>query len=133
MGHTGVIADNAENFLGVLDKYMFERTAVNVFPEQLSDYDKFIDMLEFMSGLRCRTMCRDVDGGESKCTVRQCVVDNGYVSCHECDGFEECDKLSSHLGRLHIEAAKANLKGISKIGLDQWLEKGKKHSYWDKE
>ncbi len=93
LGCSGVIADASSEFLKVLDSYEFEKTAFHVFPTQLAEYDKFIDMLEFMGDLRSKTNCRDVDGGESKCEVRQCVVDNGYFTCNECEGFEECEKL----------------------------------------
>ncbi len=133
LGYTGVIANGANEFLKVLDKHEFEKTAEGVFSEQLAGYDNFIDVLEFMGGLRCKTMCREVDGGESPCVVRQCAVDNGFIACNECDYFEECDKLADHLGTLHIESARNNLRGINRMGLDKWLAKGKKYTYWDHE
>ena len=133
LGRSGVIADASNDFLKVLDKYEFERTAINVFPNDLGEYDKFIDMLEFMGELRCKTTCRDVDGGESKCEVRQCTVENGYFTCNECDEFESCEKLENVLGTLHTESCRMNLRAINKMGVDAWLEKGKIHHYWDKE
>jgi len=90
-------------------------------------------MLEFMGGLRCKTNCREVDGGESKCEVRQCAVDNGYFICNECEGFEACEKLENILGGLHLDSCRKNLRGINKLGLDTWLKEGKRHHYWDKE
>ena len=132
LGFSGVIADAANDFLKVLDAYQFEKTAVNVFQSELSEYDEFIDMLEFMNGLRCKTSCRDVDGGESKCDVRQCAVDHGYYACNECDGFEKCEKLEKILGNLHLESCIKNMQAINKMGLTDWLEKGIKHHYWDK-
>lgn len=133
LGCSGVIADASKEFLKVLDNYEFEKTAIHVFHTQLEEYDKFIDMLEFMGGLRCKTRCREVDGGESKCEVRQCALDHGYFTCNECEGFEECDKLENVLGDLHLESCKNNLRGINKLGLDTWLREGKIHHYWDKE
>lgn len=132
IGCSGVIANAAGDFLKVLDKYEFEKTAVNVFPNDLGEYDKFIDMLEFMGGLRCKTTCRSVDGGESKCEARQCAVENGHYVCSECEEFEDCEKLDNVLGSLHTESCRMNLRAIKKMGLDAWLEKGKKHHYWDK-
>jgi hypothetical protein len=133
LGNTGVIANAAEDFLKVLDKHEFERTVEGVFSEQLVEYDTFIDVLEFMGGLRCKTMCREVDGGESTCIVRQCAVDNGFHACNECKDFEACDKLADHLGTLHIESSRNNLRAINRMGLDEWLEKGKKYIYGDHE
>lgn len=133
LGCSGAIADASSEFLNVLDEYEFEKTAIHVFPTQLGEYDKFIDMLEFMGGLRCKTRCRDVDGGESKCEVRHCAVESEYFSCNECDDFEECDKLENVLGALHIDSCKNNLRGINKLGLEAWLREGRVHHYWDKE
>ncbi len=133
LGYSGVIANAAGDFLKVLDKYQFEKTAENVFPNDLGEYDKFIDMLEFMGGLRCNTICRGVDRGESKCGIRQCAIENGYYACNECEEYEDCEKLENVLGSLHTESCRMNLRAINKMGLDTWLEKGKKHHYWDKD
>lgn len=133
LGCSGVIADAAGKFLSVLDRYQFEKTAVNVFQNELAEYDKFIDMLEFMNGLRCKTSCRDVDGGESKCKVRQCAIEHGYNACNECSDFEDCEKLHDILGSLHTESCRKNLRAINKMGLDEWLHSGVKHHYWDNE
>ena len=133
MGKTGVIADAARDFLDVLDKYEFEKTANRVFSEQLSGYDDLIDMLMFMENLRCSRCCREIDGGESQCLIRDCCVENGFTTCNSCPDFEACEKMDSILGGLHIEACRANLREINKIGIDNWLDHGKKHHYWDQD
>ena len=51
LGYTGVIADAARDFMKVLEKYEFDRTAKCVFPEELEDYDTFYEALGFMTGL----------------------------------------------------------------------------------
>jgi hypothetical protein len=133
LGYTSAIAKAAQDFTVILDKYQFEKTAESVFSKQLADYDKLIDMVDFMSGLSCKATCREVDGGESECIVRQCAVDRGYSACNECEGFEECEKRIVLLGSLHMEACNNNLKAINKMGLIEWLENGKKHHYWDRD
>lgn len=132
LGRTGVIADAARDFLNVLDKYEFEKTAFSVFPSDLANYDDLIDMLMFMENLRCTRFCREIDGGESQCIVRECCVEHGYLVCNSCDEFETCEKLARTLGGLHLEACKRNLRDINEFGLDVWLSEGKKHHYWDR-
>lgn len=133
LGRTGVIADAAREFLNVLDEYEFEKTALSVFPLQLGEYDNLIDMLMFMENLRCNRLCRTIDGGESKCDVRQCCVEHGYYACNSCEDFETCEKLETVLGTLHLKASKKNLREINKMGLEKWIAEGKKHHYWDVE
>ncbi|MBE9593852.1 MAG: hypothetical protein IMF19_10290, partial [Proteobacteria bacterium] len=59
LGYTGVIADAARNFMVVLEEYKFDRTAKCVLSEELKDYDKFYEMLGFMTGLKCPMVCRE--------------------------------------------------------------------------
>jgi len=133
LGMTGVIADAATNFLNVLDKYEFEKTAFSVFPSKLSGYDDLIDMLMFMENLRCTRFCREFDGGETQCIIRECCVEHGYQACSSCEDFETCDKLESVLGALHLRACRRNLRDINEMGLDMWLREGTKHHYWDRD
>ena len=133
LGRTRVIADAASQFLNVLDKYEFEKTALSVFPSQLSEYDNLIDMLMFMENLHCTRLCRELDGGESQCIVRECCVEHGYQVCSSCEDFETCENLDSILGSLHLEACRRNLRGINEMGLERWLVDGTRHHYWDRD
>lgn len=45
LGYTGVVANAAQGLMEVLETYKFDRTAECVFPEVLSEYDKFLEML----------------------------------------------------------------------------------------
>ncbi len=132
LGYTGVIADAAESFKKVLDQYQFVRTAHSVFPKQLEDYDKFYEMLGFMTGLRCPAICRRAveDGGMSSCEVRNCCLNKGFYACYECDAFETCDKLLSLHGGLHTDSCLKNMKAIREMGFEAWLVEGKRHCYW---
>jgi hypothetical protein len=131
LGYTGVIAKAADSFLDVLDKYKFYMTARNVFPENLSDYDKLIDMLLFMSELKCHKTCRERTNEEASCVVRDCCKKQGLYGCHECSGFEYCENLESVLGGLHLDACLQNLREMRKMGLEAWLRDGTRHHYWD--
>jgi hypothetical protein len=133
LGCSGVIAGAAENLLGVLTRYKFERTANAVFPEQLSDYDRFRQMLGFMATLRCPARCRkdESPAASNSCKVRACCREHGFFACFECEGFEECETLRSNFGGLHARPSIANLKAIKEMGLDTWLQCGERHHYWD--
>lgn len=131
LGYTGVIADAAENLMEVLEKYKFDRTAESVFPEQLRDYDKLHEMLDFMTGLRCAGVCREGEqDAPSGCQVKKCCRDRGFYACYECDDFETCDTLDSLHKGLHTDACVKNMKAIREVGLEAWLTSGKRYMYW---
>ena len=131
LGYTGVIAEATDTFLDVLDKYRFYMTARNVFPKELGDYDRLIDMLLFMSELKCHKTCRERTDEEASCVVRDCCNERGLFACHECSGFEGCETLGSVLGGLHLGACLQNLREMREIGLEAWLRDGRRHHYWD--
>jgi len=131
LGYTCVIAEAADAFLDVLDKYKFYMTAKNVFPKRLSDYDRLIDILLFMTELKCNKTCRERTDEEALCAVRSCCKARGFYSCHECGEFEHCEILASSLGGLHLEACLQNLREMREMGLEAWLRDGTKHHYWD--
>lgn len=133
LGYTGVIADAAEAFMGLLGKYKFGRTAACVFPEQLGDYDRLVEMLAFMAGLRCAGICRREDQGYavSGCEIKTCCRAKGFYACYECDEFEACEKLALVHKGLHTDSCLKNLRAIRESGLDIWLAQGKRHHYWD--
>ncbi len=133
LGYTGVIADAAEEFLDVLDKYKFYMTAKYVFPERLGDYDRLIDMLLFMTEMKCYKTCRERNDEEASCVVRNCCKTRGFYACHECNDFEQCETLRSVLGGLHLDVCLKNLREMREMGLEAWLRDGTKHHYWDED
>ena len=135
LGYTGVIADGAEAFSQVLDRYQFQRTAAGIFPEELSDYERFREILSFMTDLRCPGRCRKPEGEAVPpgCVVRDCCIEKGLYACYECDEFESCDKLRDLHGNLHYDACLRNMRAMREKGLDAWLVEGPRHSYWMEE
>jgi len=131
LGYTRVIAKAARTFMNVLEEYKFDRTAKSVFPEKLKGYDRFSEMLEFMTGLKCDKTCREREDNEVSCEVRKCCRSKGLYACYECDDFETCEKLKSLHGELHYVSSLKNLKAIKKVGLKAWITSGKRHCYWD--
>ena len=134
LGYTGVIAGGAEAFARVLDRYQFGRTAAGIFPEELADYDRFREILSFMTDLRCSGRCRKAEGEAvpTGCAVRVCCIERGFYACHECGEFESCDKLQKLHGQLHYDACLRNLRAMRQKGLETWLLEGPRHCYWQK-
>jgi len=133
LGHTGVIADAAEDFKAVLEKYKFEKSAKCILTDQLKDYDKIFDRIVFMASLRCPMVCRERKDDNVACEVRKCCRSKGFFACYECSDFEVCEKLKSIMEGLHYEAMLKNLKEIKAMGLEEWINKGQPHHYWDEE
>ena len=131
LGYTGVIADAAGKFKAVLERYRFDMTAKGVFPEELRNYDAFSEALGFMAGLRCTRICREREDTGTSCEVRRCCRERGLYACHECGGFEACDKLRSALGGIYADSCLKNLRAVREMGLEDWLTEGERHHYWD--
>jgi len=133
LGYTGVVADAAQGLMDILEAYKFERTAECVFPDQLKEYDKFCEMLGFMTELRCSGICRQEEGTRpSSCEVKSCCIDQGFYACYECDDFETCDKLRLLHKGLHTDARVKNMRAIREMGLEAWIAPGKRYHYWNK-
>lgn len=131
LGYAGVIADAANDFKKILNKYQFDRTAKCIFPDQLKDYDRFYEIVGFITGLKCPMTCRERKDITVACDVRNCCIENNYFACHECSAFETCNKLKYLTGGLHYESSMKNLKAIREMGMEEWISKGKQRHYWD--
>jgi hypothetical protein len=131
LGHTGVIADAAEDFKCVLEKYEFEKSVKYILSNQLKNYDKIFDKIVFMASLRCPIVCRERTDDNVDCEIRKCCRSKGFFACYQCDNFKNCEKLKSMEG-LHYKVMIKNLKEIKERGLEKWIKKGKAHHYWDK-
>ena len=126
-GYTGTIADAAADLQKELKDYKFELTAKHLFSDPLKDYHKFVEMLGFMTTLKCDSVCRDKADTSTSCQIRKCCREKGYYACYECGDFEVCEKLESLKG-LHRDSCVKNLKAIKEMGLEKWVETGKR--FW---
>ena len=126
-GYGGEIAKAAGNLKKVLTRFKFSRTAKSLFREKLKEYDKFSEMLNFITELKCKRICRERKDYETDCEIRKCCIDMGYYACYECDSFEQCEKLKT-LEDLHGDSCVVNLKAIKDMGIEKWVKKGKR--YW---
>ena len=124
-GYLGEIAHTAKNLMKVLEKFKFDRTAKCLFSEELRDYDKFCEMLGFMTSLKCEQICREREDSGTSCKIRKCCRERGFYACYECDDFEICEKLKSLEG-LHGDSCVKNLKAIKEMGLEAWVIRGKR-------
>jgi hypothetical protein len=124
-GYSGEIADAARNLKETAERYKFHQTAKYLFSKQLEGYDRFRTMIDFMSQLRCPKTCRQRILGDVKCEIWKCCRDRGFFACHECGSFEKCDKLKT-LSGLHGESHIKNLRAIREMGIENWVQKGKR-------
>jgi hypothetical protein len=137
LGYTGVIADAAEAFKVVLDRYQFERTAECVFPQELAEYGKLLEMVGFMTELRCPGVCRRGDPNRpssadlGSCKIKACCIEKGYYACYECDQFEACELHRAVHEGLHYDSCIKNMRAIREMGLEAWLAGGRRYCYWN--
>ena len=131
LGGSGVIADAAEEFMDVLEKHKFDRSVKCFFPERLDDYGRFLEMLKFMTGLRCGKICREIEDTGTSCVVRKCCRERGFYACYECGDLKVCEKLKSLNDGLHYDSCMKNFEAIKEMGLANWIIKGKRFHYWD--
>ncbi len=124
-GYSGEISEKANGLKKMLGKYKFELTASCLFSKELKDYDKFVEMLEFLTGLKCERICREREDTEKSCNIRKCCRDKGFYSCHECSDFETCEKLRQLEG-LHGDSCVENLRALKEKGLEDWVAGGKR-------
>ncbi len=124
-GYSGEIADAAQKLKDTTKRYKFHHTAKHLFPDKLRDYGELEKMVSFMTELRCPKICRKIEPNYVKCEISKCCREKGYYACHECDTFEACDKLKT-LSGLHGDSHIKNLRAIRKMGIDDWIEKGKR-------
>jgi hypothetical protein len=128
-----VVADAAQSLLQVLEEFKFDRTAECVFLEELGDYDRLCEMLEFMTKLRCSGICRESGQGRppSTCVIKICCRDKGYYACYECANYETCAKFALVHQGLHTESCIKNMRAIREMGRDAWVARGRRYCYWD--
>jgi hypothetical protein len=121
-GYSGDIAEGAKAMIEVLERYKFDRTAPQLFADELGDYGEWFEKLQFMAGLKCDAVCKQRDGS---CEIAKCCLDKGYFACHECGSFEDCEVLKKHEG-LHGDSHIRNLRAMCDIGPEAWIASGKR-------
>lgn len=131
-GYSGEIADAAQKLKDVTARYKFSQTAKHLFPDKLKEYDKLEEMVHFMTELRCPRVCREIRESDVKCKISKCCREKGFFACHECADFEKCAELKT-LSGLHGEAHIKNLRAIREMGIDEWMNKGKRLWFADDE
>ncbi|MFX1390022.1 MAG: DUF3795 domain-containing protein [Promethearchaeota archaeon] len=128
-GYSGEIADAAIKLNNKLIQHKFEKTAKNLFAEKLKEYDKFHDMLKFISELKCEKICREREDDEHSCKVRKCCRNKGYFACYECEIYETCEILRiTNKQELYGDSYLKNFQAIKEMGLENWIKTGK--HYW---
>ncbi len=131
-GYSGEIAKAATNLKETTQRYKFHQTAKHLFSKELEKYDRFCEMIDFMTQLVCPKTCRQLKQDEVKCEISKCCREKGFFACHECSIFEKCEKLRKMTG-LHGDSCIKNLRTIKKIGIETWIREGKRLWFADDE
>jgi len=131
-GYNGEIADAAQKLKETTEKYKFHQTAKHLFRTKLKDYDKFCEMIDFMTELKCPKTCRSKKDEEIKCKIVLCCRNKGFFACHECSVFATCDELKT-LSDLHGDSHIKNLRAIRAKGIDNWILRSKRLWFADDE
>jgi len=126
-GYSGEIAKTANKLKNLLIKYKFNITAKHYFSKDLKEYNKFNDMLEFITTLKCEKTCRKKEDDETKCEIRICCRNKGFFACYECINYMECEKLKSQQ-KAHGDSYLKNFQAIKEMGIDNWVRNGRR--YW---
>jgi hypothetical protein len=121
-GYSGEIAAGAAQLIELLQRYKFDRTASQLFADQLGDYEEWFEKLEFMAGLKCDAVCRDRD---PPCEIGVCCTSKGNFACHECRDFDTCEKLKKNEG-LHGDSHLRNLRAMRDLGPEVWVSTGRR-------
>jgi hypothetical protein len=116
-GYSGEIAAAASELIESVQRYKFDRTASQLFADELGNFGDWFGKLEFMAGLTCDAVCRSRD---PRCAIEECCESKGYLACHECADFETCDKLKKHEG-LHGDSHLCNLRAMREMGVEAWI------------
>ena len=83
-----VIADHLNGEQSDFEKYF----------SAFTNFKQFINTLEALTQLQCKSTCREtggcsVGGKVHKCEAAKCVESNGYDGCWECTERNQCEKL----------------------------------------
>jgi hypothetical protein len=94
-----------------------------------NDYQRFIEILQAIRGLECRSICREGGGWKGEhCPIRNCAVEKGLNGCWECDVYGTCKHLEPLL-KFHPNLA-YHLELIKSEGIDKWASKRRGHYPW---
>jgi hypothetical protein len=67
--------------------------------EVFSNFQDFMNILEGLTDLQCKSTCRETGGCSMggklhKCEAVKCVQSKGYEGCWECQDYKHCKKLN---------------------------------------
>ncbi len=124
----------AEELMAKLEDADFKQYASvkSPFGRELEHYDKFVDILKFISANDCREPCRKGGGcGGRPCGIMKCAEEKGYEGCWECADFKECKYFDIVRPRCRDTPYK-NLLKIKELGYKDWISERGPYYIWQK-
>lgn len=97
---------------------------------------EFLDVLDGLIKLQCKTTCQEVGGCSiggttHECDALKCIKSKGFDGCWDCSEYEGCEKLN-FLKRGYGETIEGNLKIIKEEGFDEVKPRGNKYYTWQR-
>ena len=131
----GSIAKN-ENLNLIADHLNAEREQ---FKENFELFNKFADFMEFLDNLirlQCKTTCREtggcaIGGKNHSCDAVKCVQDKSYAGCWECPENENCGKLI-FVKNAYGEMISENYAIMKEKGAEGLHSRGNKYYAWQR-
>lgn len=97
---------------------------------------EFLNVLESIINLQCKTTCKEVGGcsmgGKThECDALKCIKMRGYEGCWQCTEYEICDKLD-FLKKNYGHVIEDNLRIIKEKGVNEVKSRGNKYYAWQR-
>lgn len=97
---------------------------------------EFLNILESIINLQCKTTCKEADGcsvgGKThQCDALKCIKLKGYEGCWQCAEYGTCDKLN-FLKKNYGFVIEDNLKTIKGKGINAVESRGNKYYTWQR-
>ena len=109
------------------------------FKKSFKPFSKFADFMDVLDGLielQCKTTCKEADGcavgGKTHaCDAVKCVQERGYKGCWECPENEDCRKLC-FVKKAYGETIKENFETMITKGSKDITSRGNKYYAWQR-
>jgi len=104
--------------------------------EKFKDITGFMEILDSIISLQCKSTCIEacgcsIAGQTHQCSALKCIKSKGYVGCWECNEYKNCEKLS-FLKHSYGSVIEENLTTVKESGTEAVKSRGDKYYMWQR-